>query len=64
MRNKIVSLVLGCLFVSFLFSCKESKQREIERLMKEWYGKELFFPKGLTATVWGIAMWFILILPM
>ena len=53
MRNKIVSLVLGCLFVSFLFSCKESKQREIERLMKEWYGKELFFPKGLTATVMG-----------
>ena len=53
MRNKVVLGGVFCLVFSFFFSCKESKQREIERLMKEWYGKELLFPKEFVATVMG-----------
>lgn len=53
MRNKVVCWLFCCLVLWSFSSCKGPKQREIERLTKEWYGKELFFPKELTATVMG-----------
>lgn len=53
MRNNVICWLFCCFVISSFFSCKEPRQREIERLMKEWYGKELFLPKGLTATVMG-----------
>lgn len=54
MRNSITRwiLLVPILCIPF-FPYKSSKQREMETLMKEWYGKEIFFPKGMVATIMG-----------
>lgn len=53
MRNNLFNWMLSCFFLLFVFSCKDSKQKEIEQLMEQWYGKELLLPKNLSATIMG-----------
>lgn len=44
--NKFLYIILFCFFCS----CQESKKEQFARLVQEWQGKEIFFPKELTFT--------------
>ena len=45
---KSLLYLLSILFL--LTSCKENKKEEVARLVQEWQGKEIVFPKNITFT--------------
>lgn len=53
MRSSVIKIIVCLAIFPFLMSCKETRKQEVERLTKEWYGKEIVFPKGMTATIMG-----------
>jgi hypothetical protein len=55
MANKIKRiLIYGIIILLLSFSCKENKQQiEIEKILTEWIGKEIQFPKDCQCNVLG-----------
>jgi len=59
MRNKFTYTeqrfaIIVALIVIYFSSCKKNKQKEdATKIVKEWTGKEIKFPKGLTCTSMG-----------
>lgn len=49
----LTKLLLSILIFLALPACRESKTDEITRLVKEWQGKEIVFPKNMTFTLYG-----------
>ena len=50
---KKLAYILPCLLLSLFQSCRESGQERMERLLKQWHGKEILFPGSPTFTVYG-----------
>lgn len=52
MYKNILLISVFCIGVLFM-SCKNTKTRHIEKLVKEWQGKEIIFPKNSVFTKFG-----------
>ena len=53
MKHKLL-LLLFLFAIIFLFSCKDHRTRkEIEKILKEWIGKEILFPENILCYVAG-----------
>ena len=49
MKGRIIVFLLGLL----MFSCQESQETKISRLVKEWEGKEIVFPEDCSFSIYG-----------
>lgn len=45
--------LMFCIIGVLLFSCKESKKERVNRLAREWDGKEIVFPNNMSFTTMG-----------
>lgn len=47
MKGRIIVFLLGLL----MFSCQESQETKIFRLVKEWEGKDILYPKECSIAI-------------